>query len=157
WIAGCLWYRVEQVPNEGEPFAVGAYLMSTPTASGNEAGRLLRQAAQDLVRQETAARATFWTTRNEFVFQAKAAGVLQGGSLKADSELGRYLTLMFAGDWVKHLRTTEALPIGVVDLDESAATWATLQALEQAQFLLQLHALQQLEEEKQEAALDDAF
>ena len=52
WMAGCLWYRVAEVPDVGPPFDRRAFAARLSEASRSEAGQLIRDAARELADYE---------------------------------------------------------------------------------------------------------
>jgi hypothetical protein len=52
WIVGNLYYRAYGIPDVGEPFDVPAFLAGLPTPEQNEAGRLIRRAAEEATEYE---------------------------------------------------------------------------------------------------------
>jgi hypothetical protein len=131
-LAGSMWYRVLEVPDVGEPFDIREYSAGFPAPEKNEAALLIRQAVMEMdsdgkqlelklpgpkrpsfpheVFQEAAYRPgvtySYWDLLND---------VQQRGWPKDDSELIRWLDLMFKGDWFAKVQRAARLPLGVVE------------------------------------------
>jgi hypothetical protein len=126
WLSACLWYRVHQIPDPGEPFDVKAFKASIPPPEKNEAGRLIRQAAKDFDEwekrvtqklgppkprpQPPAAGRQDRTTYAELVDQA-----VEEGWRKNEGDLRRWMDEVFSGAWAGRLRKLPTLPLGVIE------------------------------------------
>jgi hypothetical protein len=143
WMGGNLVYRVCEVPDLGAPFDVDTFTATLPKYEENIAGRLIRQAIEDLNSYEAqlnipdggfvpgAAGPDFIQQggapapdqpakpRNnaefDFDYAIELNQVLEKGWPKAEGRLGPWLDRMFKGKWVPLLRGVAAAPLGVVD------------------------------------------
>jgi len=141
WMAGTFWYRAVAIPDVGEPFDVRAFTASLPTWEQNEAGRLIRKAAKSLEDYEKEISAKLKPPPNPQgaapqpgeqevegpgaqtaparSFLDQTSDVVLKGWPKNKPVLGRWLDLMFEGEWAAQYREAGLLPLGmVVDLRE---------------------------------------
>jgi hypothetical protein len=170
WMAGCLWYRVAEIPDQGEPFDVGAYVAALPRPEQNEAGRLLERAAKELEEQYTRANEQIRPTTQlpgpaknpespepSTTFNGQLFQVLIRGWAMRTPQLERWLDLMFEGQWVQTLREGVALPPGML-LDPRALTFGgrldNIGWYTKAGDLLRVRALQLQEGDQDDEALD---
>ncbi len=130
WLAGCLWYRVIEVPDVGEPFDVKAFLATLPSEENNQAGKLIRDALAELGRQVSLADERFvrdtesGNAFNEGTGTApdRAANIrrLLGAEAKGKNwfeqnpEMARWMDSLFESQWFADLRRAVDLPLGVV-------------------------------------------
>lgn len=118
WLAGCLWYRVLEVPDVGEPFNVQAYIASLPPED-NEPGKLIRKGLEKLeLRIDEAEQKTgALRARNpshDYVSQFLFTNEENTWSTKDEQELGRWMDNLFEGEWYTDLRRAASLPLGML-------------------------------------------
>jgi hypothetical protein len=133
WMGGSFWHRVGEVPDFGEPFDVAAYVASLPSIEKNQAGRLITRAAGEMLAQEqevdqkTGPPPQPARPREDAAVEAAGSAntvvksygelvweVLDRGWRDEDRALGRWLDLMFEGEWANHVREAASLPLGIV-------------------------------------------
>lgn len=125
WLAGCLWYRVLEVPDVGEPFNVQAYIASLPP-DNNEPGQLIRQGLENFEkRMEEAEKQTGAITKKNPEYRHSGPPLKSITSLlftnddkdwtaTDEQELSRWMDILFAGEWYNDLRRAASLPLGMV-------------------------------------------
>jgi ABC-type transport system involved in multi-copper enzyme maturation permease subunit len=184
WMAGTFWYRAVAIPDVGEPFDVRAFLASLPTPEQNEAGRLIRRAAEELTKYEKEVSGEFKPPAKPqgaappprpqpgALDKAAAPGpeeepprpfveqiddVLEKGWPKDRPVLSRWLDRMFEGQWAAQFREAARLPLGMlVDLRTANSNTLLdyLQGCRQAAYLFTARALQLQAQGDRKAALD---
>jgi ABC-type transport system involved in multi-copper enzyme maturation permease subunit len=132
WMAANLSYRFLQYPGVGPPFDVKAFAASLPPPEKNEAGSLIRQAAQELrpvayhlglarsyQPNVTSVHSAAEKVRNQIeIFTSK-------GWPKGDSkELEQALDQVFSAPWYGTLQEAAAHPTGMVE-DPRQQDWGT--------------------------------
>jgi hypothetical protein len=170
WTAGCIAYRVAEVPDPGEPFDVRTFVASLPPPERNQAGALIRQAVAPLREQEERAA---WAVAPPNVPAApggappagnalasyldRAAQVAERGWTGRDEDLGRWLDAVFQDGWADTLREGVAQPPGMI-LDPRQVTVGSnvevLQDCRRAATLFTARALQLQARGDDRAALD---
>jgi hypothetical protein len=163
WMAGTFWFRAVSVPDVGEPFDVRAFAASLPTPENNEAGALIRQAAQALDQHEKEVNEEFKAEYGSIprLPQAKESRMLMDdillkGWTKDTSALGPWLDRMFQGQWAKDFQKAADLPLGmVVNLRIPLSSGdATVGSCAEAADLFTARALQLLAQGKRKQALE---
>lgn len=125
--AGSLWYRVQEIPDVGEPFDVTAFTASLPSPEENEAGFLIRKACVEMrghvekVDAQPAAAALFPEgnigTYYNFSYgltNRLLQDVQEKGWPKEDKAIVHWLDQLFEGSWVKDAQKAIPLPLGMV-------------------------------------------
>jgi hypothetical protein len=128
-MAGFLWYRAIEVPDVGEPFDVKAYIAHLPSPEQNQAGILIRTAAATVREHKKKVEDRIEPpTKPIFAEQNALAGekfgvrayedaalyIPEKGWPKNDKEIGRWLDLIFQGDWFNQVTKATRLPLGLI-------------------------------------------
>ena len=116
-LAGCLWYRAVEVPDVGEPFDVEVFLATLPSTLENQAGRLLRSAANEMEQsQNQVAQSCGCPHRWTLLFQTGCHFVLlqQVGPKRMKQKSAVGWNLLFQGEWAKKAQKAAELPQGMV-------------------------------------------
>lgn len=174
WLVGSLWYRALEVPNVGEPFDEQAFIASYPPPEKNEAGRLLRQAAESLGSLHKELTAQFGQPKETafppeensensiLAYEPGYDGLLQRiveqGWPPNSREATRWLDALFAGEWTAEARQAVRMPLGVVmgpNEVRSPRSWQLLERLRLMARLLVARALQRQAHGDSRGALDE--
>ena len=106
-------YRVAEIPSAGEPFDVQAFEDSLPTPEQNEAGRRIRAALQELLRQQEASDNVLifrgWLNDPDVLSQ-----VVAQEWRKPDPHAEQLFNEVFGWKWADELSEAVALPLGVI-------------------------------------------
>jgi hypothetical protein len=119
-LAGCLWYRVTEVPYGGEPFDVKAFVASLPS-NQNLAGGLIREAATDLTDEERFVGTQKQPSEVSDEWPAKKLEralrhvVDKGWSNDDQKQIGPWLDRLFKGEWAEKAQQAANLPLGMVE------------------------------------------
>jgi hypothetical protein len=132
WIAGCLWYRVAEVPAAGECLDIQAFVASLPPPEQNQAGSLIRQAMTRLKEQEGRAASAVNPPQPPRPplpaapdpappapaapddYPNRAQQVVENGWTGTDQELDRFFDALFQEGWADPLRQVTGLPLGMI-------------------------------------------
>jgi hypothetical protein len=130
WLAGCLWYRVLEVPDVGEPFDVQGFIKSLPSSEQNKASRLVRIGFERFEERIVATEAKLPFLRSTESPSERGPGVNPASSFiwtdfaesnpeplprLETAKLGPWLDMLFAGEWCTVLREASSLPLGVYE------------------------------------------
>jgi hypothetical protein len=123
WLGGALAYRVVEVPAPREPFSVHDFVKGFPTLEANGAGRLIRQAADDLQKEKDIPQRLNALPLLLGGMSAEAGGAaapaavppFQTRPLPNDqAALDQQLDQLFTHAWAKNVRQGAELPLGVI-------------------------------------------
>jgi hypothetical protein len=159
WLASCLWYRVIEVPDVGEPFDVKAFLATLPSEENNKAGKLIRDALAELGQLINVAEERIFRERKRGKPFEETTGIATDGSrdtrrlldaefegnrrFSQDPELARWLDELFEIPWFTGLRKSADLPLGMVqDVRIAQLSVEPLPETQQLARVVELRALQ---------------
>jgi hypothetical protein len=124
WTAAALWYRVAEIPEVPDTLAIADFLAGLPDPATDETGRRTRAALATLDRRDAlveppAPRPLFANPDEPRPdprewFQEQLGQVLRHGWSGDETELGRWMELMFDSPWAAELTATADRPPGVV-------------------------------------------